>query len=71
MIPAALLCGAVPSSVIENAELLLHSLDCSVASRRTVWSAHRAGSRRFSIEGGFLQVVENQVRVVTERAAVA
>ena len=24
--------------------------------------------RRFSIEGGFLQVVENQVRVVTERA---
>jgi len=29
------------------------------------------GSQRFSIEGGFLQVVENQVRVVTERAAVA
>ena len=29
------------------------------------------GSRRFSVEGGFLQVVENQVRVVTERAAVA
>ena len=27
------------------------------------------GSRRFSVEGGFLQVVENQVRVVTERAA--
>ncbi len=27
------------------------------------------GSQRFSIEGGFLQVVENQVRVVTERAA--
>jgi F-type H+-transporting ATPase subunit epsilon len=29
------------------------------------------GARRFSVEGGFLQVVENQVRVVTERAAVA
>ena len=29
------------------------------------------GERRFSIEGGFLQVVDNQVRVVTERAQVA
>ena len=29
------------------------------------------GGRRFAIEGGFLQVVENQVRVVTDRAAVA
>ena len=29
------------------------------------------GTRRFSIEGGFLQVVDNQVRVVTDRAAVA
>jgi F-type H+-transporting ATPase subunit epsilon len=27
--------------------------------------------RQFAIEGGFLQVVENQVRVVTERARVA
>lgn len=27
--------------------------------------------RRYAIEGGFLQVVENQVRVVTERAQVA
>ncbi|HEY2375947.1 MAG TPA: ATP synthase F1 subunit epsilon [Gemmatimonadaceae bacterium] len=27
--------------------------------------------RRFLIEGGFLQVVDNQVRVVTERAQVA
>lgn len=25
--------------------------------------------RRFDIEGGFLQVVENNVRIVTERAA--
>jgi len=25
-------------------------------------------ARRFSIEGGFLQVADNQVRVVTERA---
>ena len=29
------------------------------------------GGRRFSVEGGFLQVVDNQVRVVTDRAASA
>jgi F-type H+-transporting ATPase subunit epsilon len=29
------------------------------------------GELRFAIEGGFLQVVDNQVRVVTERAKVA
>lgn len=29
------------------------------------------GGQRFSVEGGFLQVVDNQVRVVTDRAAVA
>ena len=29
------------------------------------------GERRFTIEGGFLQVVDNQVRVVTDRAAAA
>lgn len=28
-----------------------------------------AGPRAFAIEGGFLQVVNNQVRVVTERGA--
>jgi len=28
-----------------------------------------ADARRFSVDGGFLQVVDNQVRVVTERAA--
>lgn len=27
--------------------------------------------RRFNIEGGFLQVVDNNVRIVTERAAAA
>ena len=27
-----------------------------------------AGARRFTIDGGFLQVVDNTVRVVTERA---
>jgi F-type H+-transporting ATPase subunit epsilon len=31
----------------------------------------RVGGQRFAIEGGFLQVVENQVRVVTERAETA
>ncbi|HEY5219106.1 MAG TPA: F0F1 ATP synthase subunit epsilon [Gemmatimonadaceae bacterium] len=28
-----------------------------------------AAVRRFNVEGGFLQVVENHVRVVTERAS--
>jgi F-type H+-transporting ATPase subunit epsilon len=27
------------------------------------------GTRRFTVEGGFLQVAENHVRVVTERAS--
>ncbi|HYD55090.1 MAG TPA: F0F1 ATP synthase subunit epsilon [Gemmatimonadaceae bacterium] len=27
------------------------------------------GTRRFQVEGGFLQVADNQVRVVTERAS--
>ncbi|MDQ2931450.1 MAG: ATP synthase F1 subunit epsilon [Gemmatimonadota bacterium] len=27
-----------------------------------------AGTQRFSVEGGFLQVVDDQVRVVTEQA---
>ncbi len=30
-----------------------------------------AEGRRFTVEGGFLQVVDNQVRVVTEKAAAA
>jgi F-type H+-transporting ATPase subunit epsilon len=30
-----------------------------------------AGEQKFAIEGGFLQVVDNQVRVVTERASPA
>jgi F-type H+-transporting ATPase subunit epsilon len=29
------------------------------------------GEQRFSIEGGFLQVIDNHVRVVTEKAAAA
>lgn len=28
-----------------------------------------AAARRFTVEGGFMQVVDNEVRVVTERAA--
>lgn len=31
-------------------------------------SAGGAGETRFTVEGGFLQVADNQVRVVTERA---
>lgn len=29
-----------------------------------------AGARRFTVEGGFLQVADDHVRIVTERAAV-
>jgi len=29
-----------------------------------------AGGRRFTVEGGFLQVADDHVRIVTERAAV-
>ena len=29
------------------------------------------GSQRFNVEGGFLQVVDNNVRVVTEKASAA
>lgn len=29
----------------------------------------RSGPRRFAIEGGFLQVVNNQVRILTERGS--
>lgn len=29
------------------------------------------GDQRFTVEGGFLQVVENNVRIVTERAGAA
>jgi F-type H+-transporting ATPase subunit epsilon len=30
-----------------------------------------ASEKRFNIEGGFLQVVENNVRIVTEKASAA
>ncbi|MGK2960843.1 MAG: ATP synthase F1 subunit epsilon [Gemmatimonadaceae bacterium] len=30
-----------------------------------------SGEKRFEIEGGFLQVVENNVRIVTEKASAA
>ena len=31
--------------------------------------AGQGGGRRFTVEGGFMQVADNHVRVVTERAA--
>jgi F-type H+-transporting ATPase subunit epsilon len=30
-----------------------------------------AGGQRFNVDGGFLQVIDNTVRVVTEKASVA
>jgi F-type H+-transporting ATPase subunit epsilon len=46
-----------------------HAPMMTLLGRGTLRIGSGGGERRFSIEGGFLQVVDNQVRVVTEKAA--
>ena len=46
-----------------------HAPMMTLLGKGTLRLGSGGGSHRFSVEGGFLQVVENQVRVVTERAA--
>ena len=46
-----------------------HAPMMALLGRGTLRIASGAGERRFAVEGGFLQVVDNQVRVVTEKAA--
>ncbi len=46
-----------------------HAPMMTLLGKGTLRLGSGGGSQRFAVEGGFLQVVENQVRVVTERAA--
>lgn len=46
-----------------------HAPMMTLLGRGTLRVGAAGGDRRFQVEGGFLQVVDNQVRVVTERAS--
>ena len=48
-----------------------HAPMMTLLGKGTLRVGSGGGERRFTIEGGFLQVVDNQVRVVTDRAAAA
>lgn len=45
-----------------------HAPMMTLLGRGTLRIGSGAGARTFTVEGGFLQVVDNQVRVVTEKA---
>ena len=46
-----------------------HAPMMTLLGRGTLRVSEAGGERTFAVEGGFLQVVDDQVRVVTERAA--
>ena len=46
-----------------------HAPMMTLLGKGTLRVGSGGGSKRFNVEGGFLQVVENQVRVVTERTS--
>ena len=46
-----------------------HAPMMTLLGRGTLRLSGGGGARAFAVEGGFLQVVDNQVRVVTERAS--
>jgi F-type H+-transporting ATPase subunit epsilon len=48
-----------------------HAPMMTLLGRGTLRLAGASGERRFTVEGGFLQVADDQVRVVTERATPA
>ena len=48
-----------------------HAAMMTLLGKGTLRIGSGGGERRFQVEGGFLQVVDNQVRVVTEKAAAA
>ena len=48
--------------------LPMHAPMMSLLGRGTLRVNTSEGERRFTVDGGFLQVVDNQVRVVTETA---
>lgn len=45
-----------------------HAPMMALLGRGTLRVSEGEGERRFTVEGGFLQVVDNRVRVVTEKA---
>lgn len=49
--------------ILEN-----HAPMMTLLGKGSLRLAGSGGEKRFNIEGGFLQVVENNVRIVTERA---
>ena len=51
--------------------LASHAPMVTLLGRGTLRLGAGAGERRFTIEGGFLQVADDEVRVVTEHAAAA
>ena len=48
-----------------------HAPMMALLGRGVLRVSEGGGERRFTVEGGFLQVVDNRVRVVTEKAASA
>jgi F-type H+-transporting ATPase subunit epsilon len=48
-----------------------HAPMMALLGRGTLRVSAGGDERRFTVEGGFLQVVDNQVRVVTEKATTA
>jgi F-type H+-transporting ATPase subunit epsilon len=48
-----------------------HAPMMALLGRGVLRVAEGGGERRFNVEGGFLQVVDNHVRVVTEKAVSA
>jgi len=48
--------------------LPMHSPLMTLLGKGTLRVDTAEGERRFGVDGGFLQVVDNEVRVVTERA---
>ena len=52
--------------ILEN-----HAPMMTLLGKGTLRLGADSGEKRFNIEGGFLQVIENSVRIVTEKAAAA
>jgi F-type H+-transporting ATPase subunit epsilon len=46
-----------------------HAPMMALLGRGTLRVSESGGERRFAVEGGFLQVVDDHVRVVTEKAS--
>ena len=59
----------VPAYDGEVGILTGHAPLMTLLGRGTLRLTGGGGTQRFSVEGGFLQVVDDRVRVVTERAS--